>query len=71
MKNINTYIVILISLSLYTIQVSHASEDKANQESSSHTTQTQHPPHDHHQPDHIKKLDESMRRKREDEEKSH
>lgn len=32
------------------------------------TVHTQHPPHDHHQTDHIKKLDESMRRKQEDDE---
>jgi hypothetical protein len=35
-----------------------------------HTT-PDHPPHDHQHNDHIKKLDEGMRRKREDEGKSH
>lgn len=71
MKYISMYIIFTISLVLSCIQGTYANSDKWENQGIAETHATQHPPHDHHEPDHIKKLDESMRRKREDEEKSH
>ncbi len=68
MKIKQIYIYLIIGFSILSVQHSYASEDRTDRESQAHTTHTQHPPHDHHQTDHIKKLDESMRKKREDEE---
>ncbi len=51
--------------------MTHASGSDKWESSATGMAHTQHPPHDHHEPDHIKKLDEGMRRKREDEGKSH
>ncbi len=53
------------------LSVTYASQQKSETSEVGQTHTTSHPPHDHHEPNHIKKLDESMRRKREDEEKSH
>ncbi len=69
MKIKNIYIYLTIVFSLLSIPASYASAEKSGtSESATHGSHTQHPPHDHHHTDHIKKLDESMRRKREDEE---
>ena len=45
--------------------MTYASPDKG--ERADWWSHTQHPPHDHREPDHLKKLDEGMRRKRKDE----
>ncbi len=71
MKYISIYIIIIIWLTITSLGSIYASSDKSENREVSQTHTAQHPPHDHHEPDHIKKLDESMRRKREDEEKSH
>lgn len=68
MKIKQIYIYSIIIMSVFAIQDSYASSEKSSTDSVAHTSHTQHPPHDHHETDHIKKLDESMRRKREDEE---
>lgn len=58
-----------ISVSVGTVSASpDKSQERAGEVSPLHTTQ--HPPHDHHETDHIKKLDEGMRRKRSDEKES-
>lgn len=72
MKKIQIYIFLTISFSIISIWNASASSDKwqerAWEVTPVHTTQ--HPPHDHHEPDHIKKLDEGMRRRRTDEKES-
>lgn len=69
MKKIQIYILLVFSCLLGTITGVSASSDKSQERAwevaPTHTTQ--HPPHDHHETDHIKKLDEGMRRKRKDE----
>jgi hypothetical protein len=45
----------------------YANSEKGETAQSSEMWHTQHPPHDHQEPDHFKKLDEGMRRKRKDE----
>ena len=61
---------ITLWLVIGSLGTSYASTDKWDSTEVTQTHTTSHPPHDHHNTDHIKKLDESMRRKREDEEKS-
>jgi hypothetical protein len=70
MKIIQIYTIITIAV-LSSISATHASEQKTDSREMTQSHTTQHPPHDHQQTDHIKKLDESIRRKREDDEKSH
>lgn len=71
MKIIPIYILSVFLFLVSTLAMTHASSSDKGESSATGGSHTQHPPHDHHEPDHIKKLDESMRRKREDEEKSH
>lgn len=47
---------------------SDKSQERAGEVTPVHTTQ--HPPHDHHETDHIKKLDEGMNRRRKDKKES-
>ena len=70
MKIIPIYIILTLWLGISSLGTSYASTTKAENTETTQAHTTSHPPHDHHEPDHIKKLDESMRRKREDEEKS-
>lgn len=65
MKTIQIYIYSFLILFCSSIVIIHASSEKNERAES--PTHTQHPPHDHQEPDHIKKLDEGMRRKRKDE----
>jgi hypothetical protein len=71
MKLIQIYIFGFFILFFSGITFASASADNREQARWDTTTHTQHPPHDHHHTDHIKKLDEGMRRKRKDEENSH
>ncbi|MBC7498581.1 hypothetical protein H7170_02955 [Candidatus Gracilibacteria bacterium] len=57
----------IFGLIISSLGTSYASEQKSEAGETGQMHTTQHPPHDHHETDHIKKLDESMRRKREDE----
>ncbi|NRH21085.1 hypothetical protein HOO68_03510 [Candidatus Gracilibacteria bacterium] len=72
MKKIQIYIFLTISFSIISIGNVSASSDKGQERAGEVTPvhTTQHPPHDHHEPDHIKKLDEGMRRRRTDEKES-
>ena len=70
MKQISIYIILTLWLIIAGLGTTYASWDKWEAQEVTQVHTTQHPPHDHHEPDHIKKLDESMKRKREDEEKS-
>jgi hypothetical protein len=71
MQIILMYIILTLWILLSSLGSVHATSDKSENREGAQTHTAQHPPHDHHESDHIKKLDESMRRKREDEEKSH
>ncbi|MBX9809805.1 hypothetical protein K2X92_05435 [Candidatus Gracilibacteria bacterium] len=53
------------------ITSTYASTEKNEGGTSVKTTHSEHPPHDHHNTDHIKKLDEGIRRKRKDEKIAH
>ena len=68
MSQIQIFISVFVVLLFSGIQFSYASSEKSE---SSQASQSHHPPHDHHHTDHIKKLDEGMRKRRKDEEKSH
>lgn len=65
MKVIQIYIYSFLVLFFFSVGMTYASSDKG--ERSEWSSHMQHPPHDHQEPDHIKKLDEGMRRKRKDE----
>ena len=67
MKKIQIYISSFLVLCFVGIGMTYADADKT-EKTESWPLQMQHPPHDHHETDHIKKLDEWMRRKRKDEE---
>ncbi|MBC7503556.1 hypothetical protein H7169_01165 [Candidatus Gracilibacteria bacterium] len=69
MKIIPTYIILTLSIIVSSLGATYAaSSDKRDSGENSQSHTTPHPPHDHQETNHIKKLDESMRRKREDEE---
>lgn len=71
MQKIQIYIYgFFIVFSLWISSI-YASSEKNESWAGMKTTHSEHPPHDHHDPDHIKKLDEGIRRKRKDEKISH
>ena len=63
----NTNMRLFLIIPLFTLpfiaSLAYAEEDKGGRGSSEQHT-TQHPPHDHHQTDHLKKLDEGLARRR-------
>ena len=64
MSNTNMHYYLIIPVLLFPLFASLAYAEGAKEERGRATEQTQHPPHDHHQTDHIKKLDEGLRGRR-------
>ena len=71
MKKIHIYIYTLFIVVFLGSNLTYASSEKNEWANGFKTSHSEHPPHDHHDPDHIKKLDEWIRRKRKDEKISH
>jgi hypothetical protein len=67
MQKIQIYIYAFFIMLFLGVASVHASTEKNDGSSGVKTMHSEHPPHDHHEPNHIKKLDEAMRRKRKDE----
>lgn len=70
MKKIHIYIFSIFVFFFIGGNLIYASADKNENSQTRGSETTQHPPHDHPQTDHIKKLDEGIRRKRVDEKES-
>ncbi len=71
MKKIKIYIFgffVLFFVGTSMMYASSQKDERSETRASAHSTQ--HPPHDHQQTDHIKKLDEGIRRRRVDEKES-
>ena len=62
MKKVYLYFLMMFSFSVASISLTYAESDK-NESSQTVKTEAQHPPHDHHETDHIKKLDEGLVRR--------
>lgn len=70
MKKIQIYIFSFFVCFCIGTELMYASNDKSEKTQTRNNESTQHPPHDHHETDHIKKLDEGIRRRRVDEKES-